>query len=101
MLHNIAVLIANRTDPDGGPEHAVILAAIANFRIEVRAGLEGFFHFRQRLGIGVRRHQEIESLAEHLFPVVSGQREKALIGKNYWIPGCLSLIHISEPTRQA
>ena len=35
------------------------------------------------------RHQEIEALAEHLFPVVSGQREKAVIGKNDRIVGFL------------
>jgi hypothetical protein len=27
-------------------------------------------------------HQEVEALTEHFFPVVSGQGQKALIGKN-------------------
>jgi transposase len=35
MLHNITALIPNRANVNGGPEHAAILAAVANFRIAV------------------------------------------------------------------
>src|SRR3954452_12495490 len=31
----------------------------------------------------------IRALAEHLFPVVSGEREKAVVGENDWIAGFL------------
>ena len=72
MLHNITALIPNRADVNGCPEHAAILAAVANFRIPVGAALERGFDFRERLRIGATRHQEVEAPAEHLFPVVSG-----------------------------
>jgi hypothetical protein len=71
MLHNITVLISNRADEKGGAEHAAILAAVAKFRTAV-AAFEGGFDLRQRHRVGAARHQEIEALAEHLFPVVSG-----------------------------
>ena len=72
MLHNLTALIPNRADEEGGPEHATILAAVANFRTAVVAALERGLDLRQRFWIRAARHQEIEAVAEHLFPVVSG-----------------------------
>jgi hypothetical protein len=43
----------------------------------------------QRLRIRAARHQEVEVLAGHLFPVMSGDREKAVISENYRIVGGL------------
>src|SRR5665213_2831906 len=71
MLHNLTALIQNRADENGGPEHAAILAAVANFRTVIGAALERGLDLRQRLWIGSARHQEIETVAEYLFPVVS------------------------------
>src|SRR5260370_42230129 len=71
MLLNTTALIQNRADEDGGPEHAAILAAVTNFRTVGGAALERDFDLRQRLWIGAPRYQEIETVAQHLFPGVS------------------------------
>jgi hypothetical protein len=55
MLHNITAHIPNRAHVNGGPEHAAILTAVANFRIAVGAALECGFDFRQRLRIGAAK----------------------------------------------
>jgi hypothetical protein len=70
------------------PEHAAILAVVANFRIAVGVTLECGFDLRHRVRIAAR-HKEVEALADHIFPVVSGSREKAVIDKNYRVVGCL------------
>jgi hypothetical protein len=51
-------------------EQAAVLAAVADFRRMVGTVHEGGFDERQRLWIGTLRHQKIEALTKHLFPVV-------------------------------
>src|ERR1700681_3340771 len=46
-------------------------------------------NLRQRSSIGAMGHQEIEALAKDLFAAVSGEGEKAVIGKNYRMSACL------------
>src|ERR1700676_5527194 len=89
MLHDLTALIENGADEDGGPEHAAILAAVANFRTVVGSALERGLDLRQRLWIGAARHQETELVAEHFFPVVSCERKKGIIGKNDRMTGFL------------
>src|ERR1700685_999786 len=57
---------------DGCPEHAAILAPVANLRTVVGTARERGLDLRHSLWIGAARHQETETMAEHLFPVVSG-----------------------------
>src|SRR3954469_9248243 len=78
MLHNVAALIPDRADEEGGPEHAAILAVVTNFQVSVGVAVELGFDLRHHLRIGAARHQEIEALAQHLAPVVSGERERKL-----------------------
>src|SRR5687767_1405864 len=87
VLHNLTVLIPNRADEGGTPELAAILAAIGILRTTVMTALQLACYSRPRLWSGIVRHQEGEVLAEHLFAVVSGEREKAVIGKNDWVTG--------------
>ena len=89
MLHNITALVQDRADEDGGPEYAAILAAVADFRTVVGAAVERDLDLRQRLWISAARHEEIETVAEDLFAVVSGQRKKGVIGKNDRMAGFL------------
>jgi hypothetical protein len=49
MLHNLTALIPNSADEDGGPEHAAVLATVANFLAAVRAALERGLNLRQHL----------------------------------------------------
>ena len=84
ILNNITALISNRADEEGGPKLAAILAVVTNFR-PVGRTLKLGFNLRQRLGIGGVRHNKVEALAEHLFPAVPGQGEKAVVGENYRI----------------
>ena len=72
MLNNLTALIPNRANEDGGPEHAAILAPVANLRTVVGTARERGLDLRQSLWIGATRHQETETMAERLFPVVSG-----------------------------
>ena len=87
ILNNTATLIPNRAYEEGCPELTAILSTVANFHTAVRIALKLGFNSRQRLGIGGVCHQEIEALAENLLPVVSGKREKGVIGKYYGIVG--------------
>jgi hypothetical protein len=81
VLHNIADLVPYRAYKDGAPERAAIAAAEANFTIAFGAAREGGFDSRQHLQIDGTRHQTSKALAEHSFAVVSGQGQKAVIGK--------------------
>src|SRR5512132_630389 len=87
ILNNIATLIPNRAYEEACPELTAILSTVANFHSTVRLALKLGFNSRQRLGIRGVRHQEIEALAENLLPLVSGKREKGIIGKYYGIVG--------------
>ena len=74
MLNNITLLIANRTDEESGPEFDVILPAVTIFQTTIRIALKFVLDLRQRLRIRAVRDQEIDTLADHLFPVVSRRR---------------------------
>src|SRR5664280_1683228 len=89
MLDDMTGLIANRADENGGPVRAAILAASPDFRVVVGAVFERRFEARQRVRIGVLRDQGVETLPQHLLLVISGESEKAVIGKNYWMVGFL------------
>jgi hypothetical protein len=87
MLHDITAPVPNRADEDCRPELAAILAAIANFRTTLRSACECCINSCERIGIGAACHQEVETLAEFLFPDIAGQIKKGIIGKNYGIAG--------------
>ena len=53
--------------------------------------LELGLDLRQRLRVSDMGHQEIEALAEHFFPVTSGQLQKTYIGRNDRIVGFPSI----------
>ena len=87
ILNDVTALIANRADEDVGPELASILATAKDFSSAAGRTFELGFNSRQRLSIGAMRYQKIEVFAEHLLAVVSGQGEKAVVGKNDRIVG--------------
>ena len=87
MLYDSVVLIKNRADEDGGPKFAAILAVVADLRISVVAVVKRGVDLRRRGGIGAGSHHEMIAPAEHLLPVVSGQRQEAVIGVNDRIAG--------------
>ena len=81
MLDKIATLVPDRADRNGGPEHAGILAAIADFQTTLGITLERRFDVRQRLSVGTAGHQEIEALSQHLFPEYPVSWRKASLAK--------------------
>src|SRR5450631_1646874 len=89
MLHHIAALVADRTDKDGGPELAAVLATVVVLPAAVGAARELERELRPRVWIRAVRQQEAEILAEQLFPGISGEREKGVICENDRVAGRL------------
>ena len=96
--------IPHRADEDRRPEHAVILAAVANFRIAVRAAFERCLD----LSALQRRRpapSKVEALAEHLLSRVSGQSRKLSFAKMIGLPGSFASVNTtpsasSQPRRR-
>lgn len=89
ILDDFSILVADRANKDDGPEIAAILAAILDFRAALGMRLKLALYLRERGGICAALHQEIEVLAEYLFPFVSGQGEKGVIGEDDRMAGFL------------
>lgn len=82
MLYDIATLIHDRADINGGAKNAAILTAVADFAAAFSGPRKRRFDLRQCQPIRAPRHQEVKVLAEYFVAFVARQQQEAVIRKN-------------------